>query len=319
MPRLSHDLPRLATRGNRIILAATGTPVLLRGVNRSGLEYSEPDEDGFLSAADLSRAEIRHLVEAWNCDILRIPFNQDWAIRGRRGQSGEQYLLALDRVIEWAARYGAYTVLDLQWLQADIPYGGDRNFVAPLPDLDSIRLWETLADRYRDEPAVLYDIFNEPHDKLDGDPHPLLRPDGTAYPETWRAVTMAEWLPWAERLIAAIRGRHPDPVIWVPGIEWAYDLRGVELDAPNLVYSTHVYPNKGWNWDEAFGQLARRAPVFAGEWGGTEADEGWGFELADYFDRLQMGWTAWSFTDFPHLMTRYMPTPFGALVKERLG
>jgi hypothetical protein len=318
MPRLSHDLPRLATRANRIVLAATGTPVLLRGVNRSGLEYAEPDEEGFLSAAEISRAEIRYLAETWNCDILRIPFNQDWALRGRRGHSAADYLAALDRVIEWAARCGAYTLLDLQWLQADVPHGGGRNFVAPLPNPDSVTLWEILAERYRDEPAVLFDIFNEPHDKLEDDPHPLFRPDGSAYPETWRAVTPAEWRPWAERLITAVRGRHPEALLWVPGVNWAYDLRGMEIDAPGLVYATHVYPNKGWNWDEAFGSLAARVPVFAGEWGGTAADRGWGWELADYFDRRRMGWTAWSFTDFPRLMTRYAPTAFGALVQSRL-
>jgi hypothetical protein len=44
--RLSHNLPPLRTSGNRIINSVTGVPILLRGINRSGLEYSDPDEQG---------------------------------------------------------------------------------------------------------------------------------------------------------------------------------------------------------------------------------------------------------------------------------
>jgi len=53
---LSHNLPPLITSGNRILSAGTGTPVLLRGLNRSGMEYSEPSEAGFLGAAGLTEA-----------------------------------------------------------------------------------------------------------------------------------------------------------------------------------------------------------------------------------------------------------------------
>ena len=52
----------LTTSGNRIVDAATGRAVLLRGVNRSGLEYAWPDEDGFASGAGISRAEIEYIA-----------------------------------------------------------------------------------------------------------------------------------------------------------------------------------------------------------------------------------------------------------------
>lgn len=319
MPRLSHDLPWLNTRGNRIRIASLDQPVLLRGVNRSGLEYSEPVEDGFCAAAGITSEEIAYLVEDWNCDILRIPFNQDWALRGRRGHSAEAYLQDLDRVIAWAASQGAYTLLDLQWLQADEPYGGNRNYVAPLPDLLSIGLWEMLGERYREEPAVLFDLFNEPHDPLPDDLHPLIRPDGVLYPPGHRTVTMADWQPWAERLIAAIRGRGARNLIFVSGVNWGYDLRGLTLDRYNVVYSTHIYRNKGWDWDEAFGHLTQDVPVFAAEWGGTRYDLAWGRSLASYLDRLSLGWTAWSWSDFPHLQEAALgPTAFGSLVREQL-
>jgi hypothetical protein len=45
---LSHGLPRLVTHGNRIVNSQSGEAKILRGVNRSGPEYTEPDEEGIL-------------------------------------------------------------------------------------------------------------------------------------------------------------------------------------------------------------------------------------------------------------------------------
>jgi aryl-phospho-beta-D-glucosidase BglC (GH1 family) len=315
---LSNGLPSLATSANRIVIAATGQPVLLRGVNRSGLEWAEPDEDGFCSAAEISRAEIEFIVKVWGCNIIRLPLNQDWVLKGRGEHSSNDYLKDLDRVVRWASRAGAYTLLDLQWLDADRPFGGSRNFVAPLPNLQSLDFWHVLASRYRDEPAVLYDLFNEPHDRLPDDPYPLIREDGSLYPPTHRRVTAAEWHPWALRLIDVIRSTHPHALIFVSGINWGYDLRGMPLDRANLVYSTHVYRNKGSNWADAFGNLAANLPVFAGEWGGHGEDQEWGRTLVDYFDALEMGWTAWSWSNEPYLVTRFTPTEFGDIVLAQL-
>jgi hypothetical protein len=88
----------------------------------------------------------------------------------------------------------------------------------------------------------------------------------------------------------------------------------VHLDLPNVIYSTHVYPNKGREWDRCFGDFAREKPVFAGEFGGWDEDLAWGRELLQYFDARQMSWTAWSWRDKPHLVG----TKFGELVKEAL-
>ncbi len=152
--------------------------------------------------------------------------------------------------------FGAYTLLDLQWLDADRIYGGIRNFVAPLPTTQSIELWTLLSRRYKDEPAVLFDIFTEPHDRLNDDPSPLNRDDGTTYPADQRSVTMAEWQPWAQTLTSVIRAENADSLVFIPGINWAYDLRGMPTNLSNIVYSSHVYSNKGMEWPEAFGDLS---------------------------------------------------------------
>jgi endoglucanase len=319
--QLSHGLPFLATAGNRIVNAATGAPVLLRGLNRSGLEYSCPDEQGFLSGAGICRAEIQTIVKGWGCNIVRLPINQDFVLHGRNGLSGEQYQQALDQVISWNATFGAYTLLDLQWLDAQRIYGGNRNFVAPLPNIDSVTLWAALAKRYRDEPAVLYDIFTEPHDRLPDDPYPLNREDGATYPAGQFAVTMAMWQPWAAKLAGAVRTQNPRSLIFISGVNWSYDLGGMPMDLSDVVYSSHVYSNKGTDWAAAFGNLAETAPVFVAEFGGPDTPAGLDFvsRLIAYLQQRGIGWTAWSWFNEPFLVNRYAPTKFGALVRQQLA
>lgn len=326
---LSNGLPPLIVLGNGIVDADSGAPVLLRGINRSGLEYSSPDGEGSLSKAGITEAEMDVIVSGWDANIVRLPFNQDWAL-SRPGYDPEPYLTALDGAIRMAARRGAYTSLDLQWLDAATSRGstdgGKPNFVAPLPNQDSLVLWQQLARRYREEPAVLYDIFNEPHDRLSDDPIPLIEiaADGSFTELRGRKVTMAQWQPWASALIDAIRAENPAALIFVSGVNWGFDLRGMPLPGiEGIVCSTHVYRNKGTDWDRAFGGLALERPVFVGEWGGTDDDLEWGEALADYMDARQLGWTAWSWSDWPRLVQPpgvppYQPTAFGALVRSRL-
>ena len=44
----------------------------------------------------------------------------------------------------------------------------------------------------------------------------------------------------------------------------------------------------------------------------------WELPAEGYFDELGIGWTVWSWSDWPHMMTRYEPTRFGALVHSLL-
>lgn len=313
---MSGALPPLTVRGNRIVNADSGQPVLLRGVNRSGLEYSGPEGREALSKTGLDERDFDEMIYEWHANIIRLPFNQAWALK-RDDYDPEPYLYALDFAIGRAAARGAYTLLDLHWLDASKACGtladGSANFVPCLPNNGSVEVWRQLARRYRDESAVLFDIFNEPHDPLPD--------DATA---TAKHVTMATWHPWAKKLLDAIRTQNPTALIFVPGVDWAFDLRGHPIkNVDGVVYSTHVYPGKSRKWDAAFGYLHAEIPVFTGEWGGTADNLQWGRELLDHMQKHQMGWTAWSWSDKPRLVERlsldeYRTTAFGAIVKEAL-
>jgi hypothetical protein len=296
---LSHGLAPLAVRGNRIVDTVTGAIQWLRGINRSGFEYT--------FAPTIGDAESEHIVREWGARIVRLPFNQEWAL------TREDYRMAMDAAIDGFAVRGAYTLLDLQWLDNHTVRGYDRdgnpNFVPPLPDDDTVELWRSLATRYNDEPAVLFDLLNEPHDPLPGD-------DLAPTPR----VGMREWQPVAAALTGAIRAIHPAALIFISGIDWAYNLDGFPIPTlEGVVYSTHVYVDKKPGWDEAFGALSATHPVFAGEWGGGDKDLDWGARLAAYFRDRGIGWTAWGWPDKPPLLDAAgNPTAFGGLVRNAL-
>lgn len=331
---LSHGLPALITAGNRIVRADRMSPVLLRGINRSGLEYSEPNAAGFLSAAGIMQDEIREIVTGWAANVLRLPFNQDWCLNGRGAHSAEAYLATLDQVIAWTAELGAYTILDLQWLDVETIFGTTvdpiqgraANHVPPTPNEHTITLWRVLAERYRDEPAVIFDLLNEPHDAMQDDPHPLnlIDSEGNISPSNEMHFAARDWSAWANVLTAAIREIRPEGIIMICGVDWAFDLSTVAVDAPNIVYSTHIYSNRNRkNWPKALGRH-REVPIFVGEWGGTEQDLEFGSNLASRMEQLGLGWAAWSWSDFPRLVDAagtppFRATAFGSLVRNELA
>jgi len=329
---LSSGLPELIVSGNRILRSDTMRPLLLSGINRSGLEYTYPTDAGWLSAARFTLEEVREIIVNWGANVLRVPFNQKWALTGANGHSAEEYLASLDQVITWAAEVGAYTVLDLQWLDTETIYGHVKqqgremeNHVPPLPNADSIKLWRTLAARYRNEPAVLFDLLNEPHHPIADDPYPLLLmgADGKVSETEQGYVTAGDWVRWAEYLIREIRAIRPEGIILVGGVDWGFDLRDVRLQAPNIVYSAHIYSNrKPTDWSRAIERNAE-APVFIGEWGGGDQDLKFGQTLARQMRRLGLGWCAWSWADYPQLIKppgapQFAPTLFGELVRDEL-
>ena len=233
---LSSGLARLTVSGMKIVSGAASQAIRLRGVNRSGLEYAEPGSLGFLASAGISEPEISHMVREWGANVIRVPFNQDWVLRGRGAYAASTYLDALDQVIYYASRAGAYTILDLQWIDADVPRGrnadGSFNRVPSLPNSDSIAVWSILAERYREEPAVLFDLFNEPHDPLPDDPAALegIDEDGRVFPLPSRRVSMAEWQAWARHLARAIRREHAESLLFVSGVRWAVRPQGHAAD-----------------------------------------------------------------------------------------
>jgi hypothetical protein len=85
--------------------------------------------------------------------------------------------------------------------------GGERlpNFIAPMPDYDSIGMWRVLGERYASEPAVLFDLYTAPH--------PPLEDDLSGFTSDWDL-----WTLWVQVIAADLRRLHPRALIFVSGL-----------------------------------------------------------------------------------------------------
>ena len=135
-----------------------------------------------------------------------------------------------------------------------------------------------------------------PHSGMMGTRCVSVRDDGTIEIGEPREFGSKDWNRWASKLTAAIRQVHPGALVFVSGIDWGFDLRGVEIDSANVVYSAHVYPNRSRrHWHSRFGRRCIDHPLFIGEWGGEAGDLQWGSELISYLrkvawlDSLELG------------------------------
>jgi hypothetical protein len=72
-------------------------------------------------------------------------------------------------------------------------------------------------------------------------------------------------------------------------------------DSANIVYSSHVYSNKGTDWENAFGNLAETVPVNVGEFGGEDTPDDLDFvsKLVAYLQARDIVWAARSWFNDP--------------------
>ena len=143
----------------------------------------------------------------------------------------------------------------------------------------------------------------------------MIGPDDEVAASDASFVGPGGWVPWAERLVTEIREVRPKGLILVGGVDWAFDLRGIRWTLGYCVSGAHHSNRKRRTWGKALGG-AGEVPVFVGEWGGTADDLEFGRQLLVRLRRLGLGWTAWSWADYPELVVtprapNFEPTELG--------
>lgn len=307
------------TIGNAIF-DSTGARRIFHGVNRPSLEW-RPDGLQF-GPADYA------LIRSWKADLVRIPLNQDFWLRGA-AQHDSTYPATVDRVVREALAAGLHVLLDLHWSdRGDLSIR--KSAQQRMPDANSIEFWKEVAAKYKDETHVFFDLYNEPHDvswkqwrdggRLDvayvGDEHNRDEP--------YLAAGM-------QQLYDAVRSTGARNLVFVGGLDWGYDLTGVpehRISGFNIVYSTHPYIWKK-DWVPRAFFLAETDPVFMGEFGSGDCSTRTYSDAIELADRLQLSWAAWAWygaagsgvCKFPTLIKDWSgaPTPMGEVVKAALA
>jgi hypothetical protein len=210
-------------------------------------------------------------------------------------------------------------ILDLHWVN-------DTAKQASISDAQSPTFWASVANKYKTEGRVLFELYNEPFCDA----------------ATWS--TAMQGLYNAVRTTAGAKN-----LVLIGGLDWAYKLSDVlpskALSGTNIVYVTHPYQHKSTNpadWDAAFGNLAATYPIIATEFGqaninmpsgGLGCDGAFYTSLINYFNTKGIGWTAWAWyvnraiTDpaqtcgFPQVISGYNGTAnaAGNSIKAALG
>jgi aryl-phospho-beta-D-glucosidase BglC (GH1 family) len=224
-----------------------------------------------------------------------------------------------------------------------------------MPDLHSVTFWKDFATKYKNHPAVIFDLYNEPHGVSwdiwrDGGEITERLPRGGGE-RTYQAVGM-------QTLLDAVRSTGARNVTVIAGLDWSYDLSGILEHGPlhdplgnGLLYANHAYPFKGDTvdaWIEKLVRASRHLPLIISEFGSEThpqdrvgpqieardqagmilnqagmTDLDWVEAVLDAIEKNGWHWTAWNLHPAagPRLISdwEYTATPhFGVPVKRLL-
>ena len=311
------DYPlKYSISGNKI-LDDKGNEMVFRGVNildPADMDFNyDKVNDGYFSN-----------IAAWKAKIIRIPVHPAYY----KYYGSARYLALLDKVLDLAAKYKLYAIIDLHSIgfppsgtymdlhDSGMPFSGSI-YAYTGQDLSSF--WSDIAGHYKnDNRVVFYELFNEPTAEA-----------GATLQKSWD-----DWKTMAENMIDNIRSVDNDAKIIVGGLNYAYDLEyaaAAPVNRPNIVYATHPYPNELITWDTGFGNLKASYPVFATEFGydpsaadgiNYKATDQYGNEIISYLEAKKISWTVWNFSPIydPKLLSdwSYNATSSGAVFKNYL-
>lgn len=311
------DLPSMLHVDGNQIKNAENEVVWLQGVSIPSLEWSASG-DNILKSTTIA-------IDDWKANVIRLSIRENfWNGTGPyQKDGGAGYRQLIDDVVNLAGSKGAYIVLDLHRFRA--------------PEAIHADFWKTLASRYKNHPAVLFELFNEPHDvswkiwRDGGFVSTEKKKDNDTLAENKETLKGFESI-GIQALIDAVRETGAKNPVIAGGLDWSYDLSGIlngfaldDKGGNGIIYSTHVYPWKS-DWTGKFIEVAEKHPIFIGECGATqepmsfipkerhEDPSTWVPDFLGLVQEKRYHWTAWCFhpKSSPCLLSDwdYTPTPY---------
>jgi hypothetical protein len=333
VPAVVHRSPPLSIRvsGNRF-LDQHGEPVRLLGANRSGTQYACQEGSGIFDgpADDPSIERMR----AWGMNAIRVNGNEDcWlGINGvDPAYRGAPYRDALADYVHRVNAHGMYVIVDLHHSAPGTHKAVDQQ---PMADRDHAKTyWSSVAGYFKDDPAVVFDLFNEPYPDDNRDSvaaWTCVRDGGTCPGVGFTAAGMQE-------LVDAVRAAGATNPILVSGPQYAGSVsRWLEFrprdPAGQLAASVHIYGkplgspyDDPATWATALAPLAARVPIVIGEIGDTDCTHRFIDQLMPWADAhgisyLGWAWVAADCADEPSLIAddSGRPSKYGVGLRDHL-
>ncbi|MGW7239505.1 cellulase family glycosylhydrolase [Streptomyces sp. NPDC054804] len=330
--------PALHVSGSKLVDAG-GTAHRLLGVNRSGGEFMCVQGYGIWDGP-VDDAAIKAIAD-WKANAVRIPLNEECWLglsNVKPEYAGANYINAVKDLVARVESFGMTPILDLHWSYGQ--YTGNSAGCSdvhatcqkPMPDAQySPSFWSSVAGTFKDDPAAVFDLFNEP------------------YPDRATATTAQAWACWRDGgtcpgigyevagmqdLVNGIRSAGAKNVIMIGGLAYSNDLSQWPAYKPtdpagNLVASYHVYNfNTCANescWNSTLAPVAAQVPLVAGEIGENTCSHAFVDQVMKWFDNRglsYLGWTwnTWDCSSGPSLISDYSgtPTAYGAGLRDHL-
>ncbi len=212
----------------------------LRGFNTAGTEFA----DGVGGFPGLSAQRFTWFKSQFKMNYVRLNLNVGWWNSNLYVPNAQMYYRAwIQQIITWAEQDGDYVLLNRTNEYQLSPCGGAVTYCPAQgepSDLDdanpqqqfntghlldqTLTFWNSIVSLYKNDPAILYDDWNELHD-----------------------INAASWLSVQKTMIAAIRSINPRSLIMLGSNDWNNSMSPLtsgqepDLSYPNLVYDWHIY------------------------------------------------------------------------------
>jgi endoglucanase len=311
--------PTPVVMGNRIVDSRTGATFIPRGANWPSFEYACAEGWGYSQGDDTDASAAA--MESWGIDIVRVPLNEDCWLGSDASDYGTPsgYQAAVQTWVNILNAHGIVVILDLHW---SAPVGQHAVGQYPMADAQSLTFWTQVATAYKDNPSIIFDLFNEPYSIWDGDTETFQltwdcwEDGGCQAPlvdENQQAITGSGAGTYTvvgmKAMLAQVRAAGAPQPVMLGGLNYSNDLSGWLAHKPDdsqLIASWHNYPGQldcsGFStlekcWTSATSAVAASVPIITGEFGETDGGSSYLTRYMNWADAAGIGYLPWAWWD----------------------
>jgi uncharacterized protein YbdZ (MbtH family) len=315
----------VSVSGNSLVDGG-GRPLVLHGVNRPSPVYACIQGWGVFDGPFDDASVVA--IASWNTNAVRLQLNEDCWLNINMGTStfgGAIYQNTIQNYVNLLHQHGLYAIISLGWSAPGTTPATNQQVMADADHAPAF--WQSVATAFKSDPAVLFDLYNEPHDIT----WPCWR-DGCTTSAGWQAAGM-------QALVNAVRGTGAGQPLLLSGLGWSSDLSQWLQYRPTdpgnaTAASFHVY-GPAWSqctalscWESTVKPIAQQVPMVAGEAGENDCAHGFIDTFMAWADLnavsyLGFSWEAWQngCATGPTLITAYdgTPTNMGIGLRDHLA
>jgi endoglucanase len=332
----------IAVSGNQLVSSA-GEPVVLRGADTSGTEYACVSEKSIFDGSEEASPSSIAAMQSWGFNAARVELNEScWlGVQGvKPAYSAHAYQVAIEQYVDALNAAGMYVILDMHFSST----GGAKKATRqePMPDERyAPAFWSSVAESFKGNPAVIFELFNEPYPNRNTDSEAAWRCDldgsagGTCKGFDYQAAGM-------QQLLDAVRATGASNAVMVGGPQYAGDLdKWLQYEPVDplhqLAASIHIYWKNPAHpeyspcydsacWQQVLAPLSAQVPIVVGEFGELDCGDTLYPPFLDFADQNGISYLGWAWfvgrcAGEPSLISSYSgtPTAFGVGYRQHLA